>query len=128
MVDLAIDIVSFCIVAAAVIAAVIAGVAILGAICSVFSEWLDAALGRRRRVRRAFCSLLALAIGAFWWGTSRTSFLVVVALAAIVAVAAAILRIKDRWPAVGVALVWLTWWGFLLGLIGAVLIEEGRLL
>ena len=122
MVELAIDIVSFCIVAAAVIAAV----AILGAICSVFSEWLDAAPGRRRRVRRAFWSLLALAIGALWWATSRASFLVVVGLAAIVAIAAAILLIKDRWPAIGVALAWLTWWGFLLGMIAIVLIAEGR--
>ena len=122
MVELAIDIVSFCIVAAAVIGAV----AILGAICSVFSEWLDAAPGRRRRVRRAFWSLLALGIGALWWATSRASFLVVVGLAAIVAIAAAILLIKDRWPAIGVALAWLTWWGFLLGMIAIVLIAEGR--
>ena len=124
MVEVAIDIVSFCIVAAAVIAAV----AILGAICSVFSEWLDAAPGRRRRVRRAFWSLLALGIGALWWASSRASFLVVVGLAAIVAIAAGILLIKDRWPAIGVALVWLTWWSFLLGMIAVVLIEEGRLL
>ena len=121
--ELAVDIVSFCIVAAAVIAAV----AILGAICSVFSEWLDAALGRRRRVRRAFWSLLALAIGALWWANSLGSFVVAVALAGIVGVAAAILRIKDRWAAVGVAFVWLTWWGLVLGLVAAVLIGEGRL-
>ena len=127
MVELAVDIVSFCIVAAAVIAAVIAGVTILGAICSVFSEWLDAALGRRRRVRRAFWSVLAIAIGALWWASSRATFLVAVALAAIVAIAAGILRIKDRWPAVGVAFVWLTWWGLVLGLVAAVLIGEGRL-
>ncbi len=126
MVGLAVDIVSFCIVGAAVIAAVVVAAAILDSICSVFSEWLDAAPGRRRRVRRAFWSLLALGIGALWWATSRASFLVAVALAAIVAIAVGILRIKDRWPAVGVALVWLAWWGWLLGLIAVVLIEEGR--
>lgn len=123
MVELAVDILAFCIVAAAVIVAV----AILGAICSAFSEWLDAVPGRRRRVRWAFWSLLALAIGALWWGSLRASFVVAVALAAIVGIAVGILRIKDRWPAVGVALVWLTWWGLLLGLIAAVLIGEGRL-
>ena len=123
MVELAVDIVAFCIVAAAVIAAV----AILGAICSPFGEWLDAAPGRRRRFRWAFWSLLTLAIGALWWASSRASFVVAVALAGIVGIAAGILRIKDRWPAVGVALVWLTWWGLLLGLIAAVLIGEGHL-
>ena len=123
MVELAVDIVAFCIVATAVIAAV----AILGAICSVFSEWLGAVPGRRRRVRRGFWTLLALAIGAVWWANSRASFVVAVALVGIVGIAAGILRIKDRWPAVGVALVWLTWWGLLLGLIAAVLIGEGRL-
>ena len=126
MVDLAIDIVSFCIVAAAVLAAVIAAAAILGTMCSAFDRWLDAAPGRRRRVRRAFWSLLALGIGALWWATSRASFLLALGVAAIVALAAGILLIKDRWPVVGVALVWLTWWGFLLGMIAIVLIAEGR--
>ena len=126
MVELAVDIVSFCIVAAAVIGAVIATVAILGTMCSAFDRWLDAAPGRRRRVRRAFWSLLALGIGALWWATSRASFLVAIALAATVALAAGILLIKDLWPAIGVALVWLTWWGFLLGMIAIVLIAEGR--
>lgn len=123
MVELAVDIVAFCIVAAAVIAAV----AILGAICSVFSAWLDAVPGRRRRFRWATWATLALTFGALWWTTSRATFLAAAVWGAVIGVAAAILRIKDRWPAVGVALVWLTWWGLVLGLVATVLREKGWL-
>lgn len=123
MVELAIDIVAFCIVAVTVLAVV----AILGAICSPFNEWLDAAPGRRKRFWRGLWSLLALAIAALWWATSRATFLAVVTWGALIGVAVGILRIKDRWPAVGVALAWLTWWGVLLGLIIVVLRGSGRL-
>lgn len=112
---------------AAVIVAVIAAVAILGAICWAFSGWLDAAPGRRKRFWRASWVLLALTIGALWWATSRTTLLVAVAWGALVGVAVGILRIKDRWPAVGVALAWLTWWGWLLGLLAVVLHATGWL-
>lgn len=123
MVELAVDIVAFCIVAAAAIAAA----AVLGAMCSAFGRWLDAAPRRRQRFRRATWSTLALTFGALWWANSRATFLAAAVWTALVGVAVAILRIKDRWPAVGVALVWLTWWGLVLGLIAAVLREKGWL-
>ncbi len=123
MVELALDILAFCIVAAAAIAAA----AILGAMCSAFGQWLDAAPHRRQHFRRPTWSTLALTFGALWWTTSRATFLAAVVWAALIGVAVGILRIKDRWPAVGVALVWLTWWGLLLGLIATVLREKGWL-
>lgn len=123
MVALAVDIVAFCIVAAAVLAAAAA----LGAICSAFGRWLDAARGRRHRFRWSFWSAVALAFGALWWSTSRTTFLAATVWAALIGIAVRILRLKDRWPAVGVALVWLTWSGLLLGLIAAVLRAKGWL-
>ena len=123
MVELAVGIVAFCIVAAAALAAL----AILGAMCSAFGRWLDAAPRRRQRFRGATWSMLALTFGALWWTTSRATFLAAAVWAAVIGVAVVLLRIKDRWPAAGVALVWLTWWGLVLGLIAAVLSGEGRL-
>lgn len=66
MVELAVDIVAFCIVAATVVAAVM----ILGVLCSPFIEWLDAAPGRRRRFWTVVGAGVALPVLLAWYSLS----------------------------------------------------------
>ncbi len=83
MVELAVDIVAFCIVAAAVLAAVAA----LGAVWFSFGHWLEAVPGRARR----FWTLLGIAVAALvllaWRSLSPTTLAAAAGGAVLVGVA-----------------------------------------
>ena len=124
MVELAVDILAFCI----VVAAAIAAVAILAAICSAFGKWLDAAPGRRRRFRVALGASVALPVLLAWHSLSPATLAAAAALGALVGVGVGICLALDwlgwRWK---VAAVWITWGALVLGLLAVVLHGEGRL-
>lgn len=127
MIDLALDIVAFCVIGAAAVAAF----AIVASICGAFSEWLGAVPGRRTRARWLIGTVITAGVLLIWHAASPAGLATVAALtgalAALVGLAVGILLIKDRWPVVGVVLTWATWWGFLLGLLAVVLRAKGWL-
>lgn len=124
MVELAVDIVAFCI----VVAAGFAALAIVGSICSAFGEWLEAAPGRSRRFWWTLGAVLAVLALFAWYSISPSTLGAAAGLGALVGIAVAICAALDRlgwrWK---VAAVWLTWGALLLGLIAVVLRGEGRL-
>ncbi len=123
MVELAADIVAFCVVAAAVVAAVTA----LDAVWFSFGSWLEAVPGRPGRVWTLLGTTAAVLVLLAWRSLSPVTLAAAAGGAVLLGVAVGILRIKDRWPAASVWLIWLTWWGWLLGLIAVVLHAQGRL-
>ncbi len=124
MVELAVDIVAFCIVAAAVVAVLAA----LGALWLSFGQWLGAVPGRARR----FWMFLGIAVAAVvllaWRSLSPTTLAAAAGCAVLVGVAVGICLMLDRlgwrWK---VAAVWLTWGALVLGLVAVALLEQGRL-
>lgn len=124
MVELAVDIVAFCI----VVAAGIAALAILGAICSAFSAWLEAAPGRRKRFWWTIGAVIGVPVLLAWHSLSPSGLAAasacVVLLGIAVGICLALDRLGWRWK---VAAAWITWGALLLGLLAAVLRGEGRL-
>jgi len=124
MVELAIDIVAFCIVAAAVVAAL----TVLGAIWISFGQWLEVVPGRPRRFWSTLGTVLAVLVLLAWHSLSPATLAAAAALGVLVGVAVGICMALDwlgwRWK---VAAVWLTWGALVLGLIAVVLHGEGRL-
>ncbi|MHB1870890.1 MAG: hypothetical protein ACYCT1_08555 [Steroidobacteraceae bacterium] len=124
MVELAVDIVAFCIVAAAVVAAL----AVLGAIWISFGQWLEVVPGRPRRFWSTLGTVFAVLVLLAWYSLSPSGLAAAGAWIALTGVAVALCMALDRlgwrWK---VAAVWLTWGALVLGLIAVVLHGEGRL-
>ena len=122
MVELAVDIVAFCIVAAAVVAVL----AIVGAIWLNFGHWLDAIPGRRKRFWTLLGTALAILGLLAWHSLSPATLIAATALAVLVGAGVGICLVLDRlgwrWK---VAAVWITWAALLLGLLGIVLHLRG---